>query len=89
VGGWAQCTQMVVDKLKLSIINQASVAQWRSMKLASTSVSVNSVPPACYADSTGHVLLRGHLNVNPVPAQGGALLAVREILCAKTHWSYL
>lgn len=36
----------------------------------------NDPPPGCFADLSGEVFLRGHFNLSPVPAEGGALIVI-------------
>jgi hypothetical protein len=57
----------------------APVAPWLNLTLgrsAFVTPGPDEVWPACFPDINGQVFLRGHINLSPVPAWGGGVLAL-------------
>lgn len=58
----------------------ADLAPWRVMELGASVTLPDQDPPSCYVNEEGEVFLRGHVDLSPVPALGGQLLAVLPIV---------
>jgi hypothetical protein len=57
----------------------APVAAWLNLTLGRSAFVTrgpDEVWPACFPDINGQVFLRGHINLSPVPAWGGGVLAL-------------